>query len=109
MDVVGIDIDYGTLGDTGSMLMVESVNGTAIKILIIYFNSFYMFYIHGVFFVCLMIGTFGYEQMADNFKRIYWILPQKTFKDLDCFCNNNYNNNCFYWMELLSILERPSI
>ena len=28
--VVGIDIDYGTLGDTGSMLMV-SVNGTAIK------------------------------------------------------------------------------
>ena len=29
--VVGIDIDYGTLGDTGSMLMV-SVNGTAVKI-----------------------------------------------------------------------------
>ena len=28
--VVGIDIDYGTLGDTGSMLMV-SVNGTAVK------------------------------------------------------------------------------
>ena len=28
--VVGIDIDYGTLGDTGSMLMV-SVNGTAAK------------------------------------------------------------------------------
>ena len=28
--VSGIDIDYGTLGDTGSMLMV-SVNGTAIK------------------------------------------------------------------------------
>ena len=29
--VVGIDIDYGTLGDTGSMLMA-SVNGTAVKI-----------------------------------------------------------------------------
>ena len=28
--VAGIDIDYGTLGDTGSMLMV-SVNSTAIK------------------------------------------------------------------------------
>ena len=28
--VVGIDIDYGTIGDTGSMLMV-SVNGTAVK------------------------------------------------------------------------------
>ena len=28
--VVGIDIDYGTLGDKGSMLMV-SVNGTAVK------------------------------------------------------------------------------
>ena len=28
--VVGIDIDYGTLGDTGSMLMV-SVNGTAVR------------------------------------------------------------------------------
>ena len=28
--VVGIDIDYGTIGEKGSMLMV-SVNGTAIK------------------------------------------------------------------------------
>ena len=28
--VVGIDIDYGTLGDKGSMLMV-SVNSTAVK------------------------------------------------------------------------------
>ena len=28
--VVCIDIDYGTIGDTGSMLMV-SVNGTAVK------------------------------------------------------------------------------
>ena len=28
--VVGIDIDYGTLGDTGYMLMV-SFNGTAVK------------------------------------------------------------------------------
>ena len=28
--VVGIDIDYGTLGQSGSMLMI-SVNGTAVK------------------------------------------------------------------------------
>ena len=27
------------------------------------------------FFVFRMMGRFGYEQMAYNFKRIYWILP----------------------------------
>jgi len=26
------------------------------------------------FFVCWMMGRFEYEQMADNFKRIHWVL-----------------------------------
>ena len=26
------------------------------------------------FFVCGMVGRFGYEKMANNFKRIYWVL-----------------------------------
>ena len=54
--VVGIDIDYGTLGDTGSMLMV-SVNGTAIKywlfILTILSTTFVGFFVYG------MMGRFN--------------------------------------------------
>ena len=55
--VVGIDIDYGTLGDTGSMLMV-SVNGTAIKYWLYILITFKP-HIRG-FFVCGMMVIFGY-------------------------------------------------
>ena len=46
--VVGIDIDYGTLGDTGSMLMV-SVNGTAIKYWLC-ISTIFQPHIRGVFY-----------------------------------------------------------